>query len=802
MLGGSLPVVRGSALDRMPGRPSDGQTPRLQGRPVTTPLSRTTGPTAAAAQNATALRGVMVRLVLAATRAAQRRPKTIIAVWLLLVVFCIASGAVAGTRSLTDIQAEVGPSSKADALLAQHGLRNPASETVLISAPSPAAARAAADDLLRRATALPQVASASGPAQSAELVADDGRAMLVKVTLRGDPARAPDQVDALLTLGARVEQAHPGSVVQEAGGGSVRRAINHLVATDLRRAELVSLPITLLILVLAFGAVVAACVPLILGITAVAASLGAVGLVSHLAPTGQSTPAVVVLIGLAVGVDYSLFYVRREREERRRGHGPAREHGTAMPDSALEAAASSVGRAILLSGLTVIVALAGLLLTGAGDFVSLGLATILVVTLAVLGSLTVLPAVLALLGDRVGHGRVPGHRAVTAAWARRGLLTGRFGRERTGPWAAVASRVTRRPRAALVAAGCVLLALALPALDMHSSDLQGSDLPKVLPVVQAITALQASFPGAEQDAELVVRGRHLASPAARIGLAGLGARAAALTGGHGEVLVSVSADGNLARVDVPMPVLSLTAARTAVKHLRSQIAPAATRIEGVASAALVSGDVVSSVDYSDRMRAVTPQVIGFVLALGFLLLLMTFRAPLLAASVMLLNLLSIGAAYGILTAVFQHTWAERAFGFHSTGYIISWIPLFMFVVIFGLSMDYTVLVLERIREARLAGIGPREAAAEGVAATAGTVTSAAVVMMAVFSIFATLGVITFKQLGVGLAAAVMLDATLVRGVALPATVALLGERGWPVRACEDRHVVSGSSNHGVRAQAP
>jgi len=190
------------------------------------------------------------------------------------------------------------------------------------------------------------------------------------------------------------------------------------------------------------------------------------------------------------------------------------------------------------------------------------------------------------------------------------------------------------------------------------------------------------------------------------------------------------------------------------------------------------------------MSQVTPVVIGFVLLLGFLLLLLTFRAPLLAASMMLLSLLSVGAAYGILTAVFEHTWAEHLLGFHSTGRIINWLPLFMFVVLFGLSMDYTVLILERIREARLSGLTPRKAAAEGVAATAGTVTSAAIVMVAVFSIFATLGVITFKQLGVGLAAAVLLDATLVRGVALPAVVAVLGERGWRIRGCKDAEVAT------------
>jgi uncharacterized membrane protein YdfJ with MMPL/SSD domain len=741
-------------------------------------------PASANAPSPTAARGALVRLVRAAAHAAQHRPKTIIASWLLLVVACIAAGAFAGTKSLTDVQAEVGQSARADTLLQHARLQQPASESILITGPSAATVRAAATDLTTQATALAQVASATGPDQSPELVADGGRIALVQVQLRGGPDNADAQVAPLLALDQRIQQAHPGTVVQEAGAGSESKAINDMVATDLSHAELISLPITLVILVLAFGALVAASVPLILGITAVAGALGALGLVSHFAPNSQSTSAVVVLIGLAVGVDYSLFYVRREREERRRGNGPARRSGRAMPHSALEAAASSVGRAILISGLTVMAALAGLLLTGSGDFVSIGLGTIVVVAIAVLGSLTVLPAVLALLGDRVDRGRVPGHRAFTAVRSRRQLRAGRP----TGAWAGVARGVTNHPRNSLIVAAGVLAAFAIPMLGMHTNDLQGADLPRNLPVVQAISAIDASFPGAPQDAVLVVTGHDLATPDAHAGLIALGTRAAAVTGGRGDVTVSVSSAGTVARVGVPMPDSGRAAARATVERLRDQVAPTATTIGGVTSTALVTGEVASSVDYSDRMSGVTPEVIGFVLALGFLLLLATFRAPWLAAMVMVLNLLSVGASYGILTLVFQHAWAEHLLGFHSTGYIINWLPLFMFVVLFGLSMDYTVLVLERIREARLRGLRARAAAAEGVAATAGTVTSAAIVMVAVFSIFATLGLITFKQLGVGLAAAVLLDATLVRGVALPAVVALLGERGWPIRGCKDASV--------------
>jgi RND superfamily putative drug exporter len=511
------------------------------------------------------------------------------------------------------------------------------------------------------------------------------------------------------------------------------------------------------------------------------------GVVSHLAPNSDSTSAVIVLIGLAVGVDYSLFYVRREREERRRGLPEARPRRTrgqprpaplpATQQSALQAAAASVGRAIVVSGLTVVIALAGLMITGQGDFISMGLGTILVVLIAVIGSLTVLPATLALLGDRVDRGRLPGYRRLQQRRAKREARAG----QTLGMWARLARVVTARPGASLITAACILGALAVPLVGMKTAGLTASDLPKGMPVVQATKAIDAAFPGAPEDTVLVVRGKDLGSETTRTALTRLGLKALHVTGGAGGVSVTVSSDATAARIDVPMPDRGERQAKATVALLRADMAPEASRISGVRGPALVTGDAASNLDYSNRMSRTTPEVIAFVLALGFLLLLLTFRAPLLAASVMLLNLLSIGAAYGLLVVVFQHTWAQNLLNFTSNGHIVDWLPLFMFVVLFGLSMDYTILVLERIREARVLGLPPRQAAAEGVAATAGTVTSAAVVMVAVFSIFATLDVINFKQLGVGLAAAVLLDATLVRGVALPAVVALLGKRGWPVR---------------------
>jgi RND superfamily putative drug exporter len=404
-------------------------------------------------------------------------------------------------------------------------------------------------------------------------------------------------------------------------------------------------------------------------------------------------------------------------------------------------------------------ALAGLLLTGLSVFTSMALGTIVVVAFAVIGSVTVLPATLALLGDRVNKGRLPflhrlrGRRAGRSAWAR------------------LAGTVTRRPLASLVCAVCLLAALAVPALDMRAANSGLSALPADTPVLVAERAIERAFPGAPSDAQLVVSSRDLDSPVARQRLRDLGERAREITRGRGSISIDVSSDGRTAVVAVPMPDRGVDAAEKTVAQLRAS----------VGSEALVTGMAAGNADFTQRLTSRTPLVIAAVLGLAMLLLIAAFRSPALAASVVGLNLLSVGAAYGVLVAVFQNEWAESLLGFTSSGTIADWLPLFAFVILFGLSMDYTILVLERIREARLNGRSPREAAREGVAATASTVTSAAIVMVAVFAIFATMRFTDNKELGVGLAAAILLDATIVRGVALPAVVSLLGERGWRVR---------------------
>ncbi len=709
--------------------------------------------------------GALARFVSAAARAAARRPKTTIGLWFALIVACVALGSMAGMRTLSNSGSGTGESARADARLSAAGLKGPATENVLVRSHHPAATARAVAALEAGARRVPAVKSVDGPERTPSYSTAGGRTALVVVSLRGDPSNADSRAAQLQRFVSSLSGREHGVTFQEAGSGSGDNAINKIVNDGLHRAELISIPITLVILVLAFGALVAASVPLLLGLTSVGAALGALGLVSQIAPNGSSTAPVVVLIGLAVGVDYSLFYIRRERAERRAGAGPG---------AALAATSATVGRAILVAGMTVVIGLAGLLFTGFGVFTSMALGAILVVAIAVLGSLTVLPAMLALLGDRVDRGRLwprgrGGHGP--RGHGRRGR-----GRRRRSLWQVLAAGVTGHPRLSLATAVVILASLAAPVLSIQTAEPGQNDVPANTPIRVAERAIERAFPGASDTADLVVSGHKLGQARAVSELREIGRRGRAITGGRGAVALQVSRDGRTAQLQIPIPESSLSVADHRVRALRQQLEPAVARAIPGARADL-TGDYAGNLDFSSRLSTVTPLVIAFVLALAFVLLVATFRSSRLALSVIGLNVLSVGAAFGVLVSVFQHHWAQSLLGFQSDGAVVDWLPLFAFVVLFGLSMDYTVLVLERAREARRAGATAKEAAAAALSATGGTVTSAAIVMVAVFSVFATLPLLEFKQLGVGLAAAIALDATIVRGLALPAALTLLGDRG-------------------------
>jgi RND superfamily putative drug exporter len=556
---------------------------------------------------------------------------------------------------------------------------------------------------------------------------------------------------------AEVQMDNPGFYIAEFGDTSANEALEASFGNDLKRAGLFSLPLTLAILVVAFGALVAAGIPLLLGITAVLATLGLFALPSQFLPAEDSVSAIVLLVGLAVGVDYSMFYLKREREERAAGRSE---------QAALEAAAATSGRSVLISGFTVMVALAGMLLTGDASFASMGVATMMVVAIAMLGSLTVLPAVLSKLGDKVDRLRVP--------------LVGRLRRDdgEGRIWGAVVDRVLKRPVLSVVLAGGFLLALAVPALQLHTAQPGPESFPQELPVVQTFNRLQESFRGSEIPANVVLEAPDINAPEAQAAIEDLRDRALGTGLMREPVTVDVNPAGTVANIAIPVDGNGTDdTSYAALAALRDEIVPETVgAIEGAEYG--VTGMTAATKDGNDQLKAAAPLVFTFVLVFAFVLMLMAFRSVVIAAKAIMLNLLSVAAAYGVLVLVFQHGVGKGLLGFEHTGGIVPFLPIFLFVILFGLSMDYHVFILSRIRELYDRGASTDEAVSQGVRTTAGVVTSAAIVMVGVFSIFAMLSMIVFKQFGVGLAAAVLIDATIVRAVLLPATMKLLGEWNW------------------------
>jgi uncharacterized membrane protein YdfJ with MMPL/SSD domain len=465
---------------------------------------------------------------------------------------------------------------------------------------------------------------------------------------------------------------------------------------------------------------------------------------------------IVLLIGLAVGVDYSLFYLKREREERRSGR---------TERAALEAAAATSGRSVLISGLTVMVAMAGMFFTGDKSFESFGLATMMVVAVAVLGSLTVLPALLGRVGDKIHRGRIP--------------FVHRFTRSHGEPrvWGAILDRVLRRPVLSAALSAGVLVALAVPALHLHTAQPGFDTFPKNLTVMKTYTKIQKAFPGDQIPAVVMVKADDVAAPTAARAISELQRKAIATGEFANPTRVDINEQGTIATVSLPIAGNGTNATSShALQTLRNTVVPATVGKLDKADVG-VAGVTAESDDFNTQMKGAAPYVFGFVLAFAFVLLLLSFRSIVIATKAVLLNLLAVAASYGVLVLVFQDGWG-KGLGFESTGGIVAFLPILLFVILFGLSMDYHVFILSRIREAFDGGMTTDEAVAHGIKSTAGVVTMAALVMVGVFSIFATLQFVFLQQFGVGLAVAVLLDATIVRAVLLPASMKLLGDWNW------------------------
>src|SRR3954470_23283 len=682
--------------------------------------------------------------------------------WLAFVVIAFVLGGAIGTQSLKDEDSGNGESQVADGAIAHADFPKKADEQVLIT-PRPKGRltvtdpgfKAGVDDVVASLKRAPHVTNVQDPFKNQGQLSHDKSAALVTFSIPGDDDATADRVDATLEATAQAQAQHPELRIEQFGDASADKALGASLDDDFKRAEFLSLPITLIILIVAFGALVAAGVPLLLAITAVIGTLGLVGPISQIVPMEESANSVILLIGLAVGVDYSMFYLRRKMEERDAGRSS---------EAALEFAAATSGKAVLVSGVTVMIAMAGMFLAGNAVFTSFAVGTMLVVAVAMLGSVTVLPAVLSKLGDGVEKARVP--------------FIGRLRHRNHGEsrvWGFVIDKALAKPVVSVVLAGGILIALAIPALNMHTINPGAAGLPRSLPVMKTYDRIQAAFPGGPLPATVVVKADDVTSPKIQSEIKAMTDHAIGTGQMSGPITTTFSPNKTVEIVNIPMQGDGTDAkSETALATLRDDVIPSTMHGAEVN----VTGMTAGSKDFKDTMTAHLPFVFAFVLGLAFILLLVTFRSVVVPLKAIVLNLLSVGAAYGVLTWIFQDGHLESVLGFHSVGGITSWLPLFLFVILFGLSMDYHVFIISRIREAVDRGERTEDAVAHGIKATAGVVTSAAVVMVAVFAIFASLSLIEFKQMGVGLAVAILLDATLVRAVLLPATMKLLGERNW------------------------
>jgi RND superfamily putative drug exporter len=583
------------------------------------------------------------------------------------------------------------------------------------------------------------------------LTSADGTVALLLVDLvpNGDSSDLAAPVVELTEAAGRA-----GFAVSTVGNGSVNAEFNRLADETLARGELLGLSVALVILVVVFGAAVAAGLPLILAVVSILTAVGMTVIVGRAFELSYFVVNMITMIGLAVGIDYSLFVVQRFREERAKGLDVI---------DAVERAGDSATRAVFFSGMTVVIALLGLLYMPDTVMRSLGIGAILAVVAAVAAALTLLPAVLRLLGDRVNKLRVP---FVGGASYHEG--GGRF-------WHAVSAKVTARPVVSILLAGGMLLAAAAPLLTLETGQNGIDSLPDDSASKHAFTLLNEEFDTGAVSTWIVVDG----DPGDPQVAAAAETLQATLTAdpAYGEVTVTPSPDGEILVVEAVTKLdPSTQEARAAVIDLRGVAIPAA--FGDVATEVSVTGDAAWTVDYVRVLNSRTPTIFVFVLGVSFLLLMAVFRSIVVPLKAIVMNLLSVGAAYGLLVLVFQHGVGASLLGFRQSDVIEAWIPLFLFAVLFGLSMDYHIFLLSRIKERYDVTGDNDESVAFGLGSTGAIITGAALIMVAVFGGFAMGDLAMFQQMGFGLAAAVILDATIVRSVLVPATMKLLGARNW------------------------
>ncbi len=623
--------------------------------------------------------------------------------------------------------------------------------------------RARFDELVEAGRRTGAVAGAASYYETGDdsLVSPDRRALLVPVRLADPPE---ESVESLIEA-VEAEDGTDGFEVNVTGSFTTDRDFAELSQHDLEEGELkFGLPAALVILALVFGAVVAALLPLVLALVSIAVALGLTTLVAQAFELSIFVVNMLTGMGLALGIDYALFVVSRFREERARGRDKV---------DAIAATGATASRAVLFSGSAFVLAMVGLLLVQTTIMRSLAVGALLVGIVSVVAALTLLPAVLSLLGDRVNAVRIP---IVGRSVRRADQTESRF-------WGAIVGAVLRRPAVSLAVAVAILLAAASPALRMDIGASGIATLPDRLVAKQGLVALEESFPAAGVDPARIVVDGEVASPEVEGAVERLEARLAD-DRDFGTAVYETSPGGDLGVLTVPVTADPLgDRAFDAVERLRENHVPSA--FDGVDARALVAGTTAANLDYFAVMDLWLPIVLAFVLCLSFVLLTVAFRSVVIAVTAIVLNLLSVGATYGLLVAVFQEGIGTGVFGFQQVDTIEAWVPLFLFAVLFGLSMDYQVFLLSRIRERFSQTRDTTDAVTFGITSTARIITGAALIIVAVFSGFAAGDMVMFQQMGFGIAVALLIDATVVRSVLVPAAMKLLGDRNWYLPAWLD-----------------
>jgi RND superfamily putative drug exporter len=702
--------------------------------------------------------------------ASARRPWLVVGIWAAMLIASLGVTAALLSGALTaEIEFTSNPESKRGATLLEDRLRGPEKDNEIVIVRSTGRTvddpefRAAVEDLHAKIIALGPGVIASGATyyQSGEpsLVSADKRTTVIPFVLAGDMQTAEDNIEELLAITESADGVDGFDVIV-AGGASINEDFNRQSEKDLQTGEAFGVPLALGILVVVFGALVAALIPVILAAVSIVVALGLTAFLGQAFQLSFFVTNVMTMMGLAVGIDYSLFIVSRYREERARGLEKL---------AAIQAAGATASRAVLFSGLTVVLALTGMLIVPSTIFKSLAAGAIIVVIISVLVTLTLLPAIIGLLGDRVNSLRVP--------ILGRALARNKYHDGEGGFWDRFTRLVMRYPAVALLAACSVLIAASVPLLDINTGSAGVATLPESAPTKEGFRILEDEFSfGLVTPAEVVISG-DVDSSEVSGAVSRLRAQLTLDSMFQTPAALQTNEVGDVALLSVPVngdPNSDETIA--AVKRLRNEYIP--TVFHGVDADVYVTGATASNIDYVDQTARYTPIVLAFVLGLSFILLTVVFRSLVVPLKAIVMNLLSVGASFGLLVLVFQKGFLNEVFGFQQVDIIEAWVPLWVFSILFGLSMDYHVFLLSRIRERFLQSGDNKESVAFGLRTTAGIIIGAALIMIGVFGGIAAGELVPLQQMGFGLAVAVLIDATIVRSVIVPAAMELLGDRNW------------------------